>query len=107
VVARLGNSLFVARDAIPWTPTPTPAPPLGATVGPFELRAVRESKMLIEIAHEEPTALGRMRHDLSPEVIAVVEKSLHKNIDRRYADAGELLADLSAIRAQWGELGDD
>jgi len=63
--------------------------------------------LLLKIAHEEPAALGTMRNDLSPEVIAVVEKSLRKNIERRYADAGELLADLSSISARWGELFDD
>lgn len=50
------------------------------------------------ILHQEPDALARYNYNVSPEVEAVVRKSLEKNADFRYQSARELYVDLANAR---------
>jgi eukaryotic-like serine/threonine-protein kinase len=50
-------------------------------------------------ANEEPEALSKRKPDVSPELEAIVNKCLSKDLDARYASMAELAADLARLAA--------
>jgi serine/threonine-protein kinase len=54
--------------------------------------------VMYSVIHNQPTSLGEVRPELPDEVVAVVEKCLAKNPDRRYPSARALLQDLRRLR---------
>jgi eukaryotic-like serine/threonine-protein kinase len=46
------------------------------------------------VLHRTPAPLANLRPDVPPEVLRIVSRMLARDHDERYADAGELLADL-------------
>jgi tRNA A-37 threonylcarbamoyl transferase component Bud32 len=53
--------------------------------------------VISQVLNEEPTALRKIRPELSDEFEAIVNKALAKNRDDRYASATEMLDDLNAL----------
>jgi serine/threonine protein kinase len=53
--------------------------------------------LVYQILHEEPLDPASIRSDLPEDVCGIVRKCLAKNRDDRYANAGELVADLSDV----------
>ena len=77
---------------------------LGATI--YEMLAGRRPfeaehlpGIVYAIANEEPPALAGLRDDVPVDLQSVVERALAKEPQERYRDAGELLADLQALRS--------
>ena len=50
--------------------------------------------VLYKIVHEQPAPLVELAPEAGPKVVALVERALAKQVDDRYQDLGELLADL-------------
>jgi Tol biopolymer transport system component/aminoglycoside phosphotransferase (APT) family kinase protein len=65
-----------------------------AGVRPF--RGDYEQALAYAIVHEPPLPLGDLRPDAPPEIAGIIDKTLRKEASARYANAGELLADLEA-----------
>jgi eukaryotic-like serine/threonine-protein kinase len=61
-----------------------------------------EVLLLHQIRHETPTPVARLRPDVPDALARMIERCLRKAPDERYAHAGELLADLRAVRAGGG-----
>ncbi len=53
--------------------------------------------VLTQHANEEPEALSKREPDVSPELEAIVDKCLSKELDARYGSMAELAADLSRL----------
>ena len=66
--------------------------------------------VLYKIVHEPELPLSKLRPDLSPDLVQVVARAMHKRPDQRYDTMAEMMADLeaamgaelSAVRA-WGQ----
>jgi eukaryotic-like serine/threonine-protein kinase len=68
---------------------------------PFAAETLPE--LIIQVATERPSPLREVRHDVPPELVAVIERCLEKAILSRYAHVGELaaaLAPFASPRAQ-------
>ena len=52
--------------------------------------------VLYKIVHEQPTPLAELVPELNPKVVAIVERAMAKQVDDRYQNLGDLLADLDA-----------
>jgi eukaryotic-like serine/threonine-protein kinase len=59
---------------------------------PFERKTV--SAILVAILHEAPSPLAELPTDLQ----AIIYRALSKNVDKRYQDCAEMLANLEAFR---------
>jgi serine/threonine protein kinase len=59
---------------------------------PFEAETMPE--LCLKVVAEPPLSLAGLRPDLPPEIIAVVERCLEKDKEKRYANAAELAAAL-------------
>jgi tetratricopeptide (TPR) repeat protein len=68
--------------------------------GRLPFRGEHEAAILYAIIHEEPQPLSKHRGDVPDVVMEVVERALVKDVAERYADAGELVRDLEAVRAE-------
>ncbi len=62
---------------------------------PFEAETMPE--LCLKVVSEPPLSLAQLRPDLSPAIIAVVERCLEKDRDKRYANAAELAGALEAF----------
>ena len=60
--------------------------------------------VLYKIVHEQPVPLAELAPETGPKVVALVERALAKQVDDRYQNLGELLADLDAAT---GAVGDE
>lgn len=59
----------------------------------FEGKDVEET--LAQVVSETPTPIEQLRPDAPPELIAIANRSLAKNVDERYQTAGEMRNDLA------------
>jgi serine/threonine protein kinase/Flp pilus assembly protein TadD len=62
--------------------------------------------MLYSILNRNPTPISEIA-DVPPALDGILEKALEKDVDRRYASASELLADLRSARLQLGLASQD
>jgi eukaryotic-like serine/threonine-protein kinase len=58
-----------------------------------------QTLLVHQVRHETPVSLTELRPDVPGALARAVERCLRKAPGERYADAGELLADLRAVRA--------
>jgi TolB-like protein len=58
-----------------------------------------QALLVHQIRHETPVPLAGLRPDVPDALVGIVERCLRQSPDERYAHAGELLADLRAVRA--------
>lgn len=76
---------------------------------PFRAGAL--GKLLRQVVQSPPEPLGEVRPDLPEELVAVVERALQKEPDRRYRNGAEFAADLTRVhqklRAAQSELDDE
>lgn len=76
---------------------------------PFRAGAL--GKLLRQVVQSPPEPLREMRPDLPEELVAVVERALQKEPDRRYRNGAEFAADLTRVhqklRAAQSELDDE
>ena len=63
--------------------------------------------VLYKIVHEQAVSLVELMPALSPKVVAIVDRALEKQVDDRYQNLGELLADLSAAQGGMGDEAGD
>jgi len=57
------------------------------------------AQILVSIMTKEPTPVNEMRQDLPPKVWEVIRKMIHRDLDKRYHECGEVLEDLEALRS--------
>jgi Tol biopolymer transport system component/serine/threonine protein kinase len=50
------------------------------------------------IIHKEPEPIGRLNYEVPEELERIIRKAMAKPADERYQDAGDLIADLRALR---------
>ncbi len=67
--------------------------------GERPFRGARDTAVAYAILHEEPTAVGDYRDEVSRELQTIVERCLQKNPEHRYASAEALLKDLRALHS--------
>jgi tetratricopeptide (TPR) repeat protein len=68
--------------------------------GRLPFRGEHEAAILYSIIHEAPQPLSKHRSDVPEAVAETVERALAKDVAERYADAGELVRDLEAVRVE-------
>ena len=66
--------------------------------GPFHREQLQAA--LYAIVHEDPRPLSTLRPGLPADLDRILETCLRKDLDRRYPDAGALIADLDEVKMQ-------
>ena len=69
-----------------------------ALTGGLPFPGERPESVLYSVVHEEPEPLGALRHDVPPELEAIIDKCLKKNPEERFERAGQLAASLEPLR---------
>jgi tetratricopeptide (TPR) repeat protein len=67
--------------------------------GRLPFRGEHEAAMLYSIIHEEPQPVSKHRTDVPDLLEEIIERSLAKDVEIRYANAGEVARELEAVRA--------
>ncbi len=68
-----------------------------ALTGGLPFPGERPEAVLYSVVHEEPEPLGALRHDVPPELEAIVDRCLRKKPDERFASAAELVSALEPL----------
>jgi serine/threonine protein kinase/tetratricopeptide (TPR) repeat protein len=68
-----------------------------ALTGGLPFPGERPEAVLYSVVHEEPEPLGALRHDVPPELEAIVNRCLRKKPDERFASAAELVSALEQL----------
>jgi serine/threonine-protein kinase len=68
-----------------------------ALTGGLPFPGERPEAVLYSVVHEEPEPLGALRHDVPPELEAIVDRCLKKDPDKRFASAAELVSALEQL----------
>jgi serine/threonine-protein kinase len=68
-----------------------------ALTGGLPFPGERPEAVLYSVVHEEPEPLGALRHDVPPELEAIVDRCLKKDPDKRFTDAAELVSALEQL----------
>jgi len=68
-----------------------------ALTGGLPFPGERPEAVLYSVVHEEPEPLGALRHDVPPELEAIVATCLKKDPDKRFASAAELVSALEQL----------
>ena len=68
-----------------------------ALTGGLPFPGERPEAVLYSVVHEEPEPLGALRHDVPPELEAIVDKCLKKDPGERFASAAELVSALELL----------
>lgn len=68
-----------------------------ALTGGLPFPGERPESVLYSVVHEEPEPLGALRHDVPPELEAIVDRCLRKDPDERFASAAELVSALEPL----------
>ena len=122
-IARLADAVTTARGGVVGTPYyMAPEQIVGSDVDHrcdifavglvfYELLSYRRAfdaeaptAVLYKIVHEPAVSLAELMPELSGKVVAIVDRALAKQVDDRYQNLGELLADLNAVP---GGIGDE
>jgi len=69
-----------------------------ALTGGLPFPGERPESVLYSVVHEEPEPLGALRHDVPPELEAIIDKCLKKDPGERFESAGQLAASLEPLR---------
>ncbi|MCK4410421.1 MAG: tetratricopeptide repeat protein, partial [Candidatus Eisenbacteria sp.] len=69
-----------------------------ALTGGLPFPGERPESVLYSVVHEEPEPLGALRHDVPPQLEAIIDKCLRKDPDERFGSAGQLAASLEPLR---------
>lgn len=115
-IARLQDALTVTSGAVGGTPHyMAPEQVVGTDVDHrcdifavglvcYELLSYRRAfdgdnatSVLYRVAHEDPVPLAGLAPDLDPDLVAIVERSLAKQPERRYQSLQDLLAELDTV----------
>ena len=68
-----------------------------ALTGGLPFPGERPESVLYSVVHEEPEPLGALRHDVPPELEAIVDRCLRKKPGERFASAAELVSALELL----------
>ena len=68
-----------------------------ALTGGLPFPGERPEAVLYSVVHEDPEPLGALRHDVPPELEAIVDRCLRKKPDERFASAAELVSALEPL----------
>lgn len=66
-------------------------------VQPFRAEKDYDAAVLYAIMHEAPPPPSRLNGDIPPELDRIVQRAMHKDVEKRYASIADMLSDLRRI----------